>query len=175
METQRVGGSEVYKDPVKVAYSWKGEAMVYQEKSRDFYSTVLVFAVLIGIVLFFIEGLMPVLLVAAVVFFIFVTMRRKPEIIENEIRADGIMTAGNFYPWEEMKSYWIERRAERDMVRVMLHRWPFQLVLVLPNEAKGIDVAQVRKVMDDHVPMVVPVVTGTDRFIEWFKKRFPFE
>lgn len=175
MQTEKIGGVEVYRDQPKTVYSWKSEAMIYEEKSRDFYSTVLVFAILIGIVLFFIEGLMPVLLVAAVVFFIFVTMRRKPDVVENQIREDGIVSAGKFYPWEEVTSYWMEKRVGRDVVRVMMQNWPWHLALVLPLDVKDLDVAHVRRVMDEHARMVVPEVTGTDRFIEWFKKRFPFE
>jgi hypothetical protein len=175
METERIGGTEVYRDQPKTVYSWKSEAMIFAQKSRDFYSTVLVFAVLIGIVLFFIEGLMPVLMVAAVVFFIFVSMRRQPDIIENAIREDGLSSGEKSYAWSEVSSYWIEKREGRDVVRVMMRNWPWHLAMVLPQNAKNIDVAHVRKILDDHVPMIVPEMTGTDRFIEWFKKRFPFE
>ena len=77
MATQLIDDSQT--DPMddKVLVSWQSMQKPFRERSKDFYSTVLVLAVLVAIVLFFIEGIMPVLVVAAIVFVLFISTKTR--------------------------------------------------------------------------------------------------
>jgi len=89
---------------------WESLERPYKERGRDFYSTVLVLGILIGIIFFFIEGLMPVLLVASVVFVVFVLSKSKPRKVSHKVTSRGIETEGNKYWWDELLVYWLEEK-----------------------------------------------------------------
>ena len=67
----------------KVLVSWKSLEKPIAKRGKDFYSTVLVLAVLVAIVLFFIEGIMPVLVVAAIVFVVFASSKAQPNMTDH--------------------------------------------------------------------------------------------
>lgn len=175
MEKQKTTEVVTYSDD-DVLMTWKSEAMVFGEKSRDFYSTVLVFGLLIGIILFFIEGPMPVLLTASVVFFIFVSGKNSLGEIEHVVSSKGIKSGESFYGWEMVKSYWIENRHGREVFRILLTNfWPGQISLVLPKKDEGKYRDKLKAIMDEHTNMVVPEETGTDRFLKWISSKLPLE
>ena len=61
----------------KVLFEWRAMDRPNKTWSKDFYSTVIVLAFLVSVILFFIEGLLPVILVWAVVFMMW-SMNRLP-------------------------------------------------------------------------------------------------
>src|SRR5690348_12826115 len=114
MATQLIDDSQT--DPMddKVLVSWQSMQKPFRERSKDFYSTVLVLAVLVAIVLFFIEGIMPVLVVAAIVFVLFISTKTRPEIGEHSLNTQGVVTGGQKYLWSELFQYWIDRSNDKD-------------------------------------------------------------
>jgi hypothetical protein len=152
------------------------EERTYQIKSRDFYSTILVLAVLIGIILFFIEGIMPVLLDAAVVFVIFALHRTPPGTVQHVISNKGITTGGAKYPWEDMDAFWFEEKGSRTLARFLMpRRWPGQLILVLPVKDEKVNKESLKKIFLNFLQMEKPPESTIDRFIDWFKRKVPLE
>lgn len=175
MEKQKTADVVKYEDD-DVLMNWKSEAMIFGEKSRDFYSTVLVFGLLIGVILFFIEGPMPVLLTASVVFFIFVSGKNNLGEIEHTITTKGIKSGDSFYEWTSIKSYWVENRHGRDVFRLLLTSlWPGQISLVIPKVDEEKMRIRLKAILDEHTKMVVPEETGTDRFLKWISSKLPLE
>lgn len=153
-------------------YSWQAVARVYKTRGKDFYSTVIVLAVLISVIMFFIEGIMPVLLVWAIVFVIWAINKTPPEEVKHTITNRGIRTGGGIYFWEEMVFFFIEDDGENKVLRVVLaRRFPGQLGLVLK---KG-DEEKIKQLIGKRVELNKPEPGWMDRFIVWFKKKVPLE
>ena len=53
--------------------------------TKEFYSSVIVIAFLVSVILYFIEGLMPVAVIWALVFMLWAMARTEPKIIKTEI------------------------------------------------------------------------------------------
>lgn len=153
-------------------YSWKAPARVFKMRGKDFYSTIIVLALLVSVIMFFIEGIMPVLLIWAIVFVVWALNKTKPEIVEHVLTNRGIRTGGQMYFWEEMAFFFIEESKDKKVLRVVLaRRFPGQLGLVLKKGGE----AQVKQIVGKQVDLHKPEPGWMDRFIEWFKKKVPLE
>ena len=159
----------------KVLLSWEAEERLVQRKSRDFYSTVMVLAILVAIVFFFIEGIMPVLVVGAIVFVVFALTKTEPDRVKNVITERQIMTGTEKFPWGELINYWIEDKGDRKVLSVLTtRRFPAQLILVLPKDGE-VDDKKVRQVVGQYLPWERPEETRLDRMVKWLGEKVPLE
>jgi len=155
---------------------WSSEERLHQKKSREFYSTIMVLAVLIGIILFFIEGVMPVLLDAAVVFVIFALSRTPPGMVEHVVSNKGIPSGGGKYVWGDMNSFWFEDKDERSLIRILMPRsWPGQLIMTLPEKSAEVSRENLKKIFLNFLPLEKPTPSALDKFVDWFKRKVPLE
>lgn len=159
----------------RILLEWKSIERPFKERGRDFYSTVLVLAVLIGIILFFIEGLMPVLLVASVVFVVFVMSKAQPRVVEHKITTRGIETERNKFWWSELIVFWFEEKWGYDLVHVLTARnWPRQILLVLP-ESGEIEKEKVKEVLGNYLPLEKPQDSWLDKAVNWLGDKVPLD
>lgn len=151
---------------------WKADARVFKKRGKDFYSTVVVLAILISVILYFIEGLMPVLLVWSVVFVIWVTSKTPPNEVTHKITSWGIRTDDELYRYEEMTYFWFEEKWGKQMVRVLLKRFvPGQLMMVIDND----DVEKVKRLLSQYLVLQKPKATWTDRAVKWLSEKIPLD
>jgi hypothetical protein len=170
MAVREENGDEILEE--RELYSWKAASRVYKTRGKDFYSTVIVLALLISVIIFFVEGLMPVVLVWAIVFVVWAINKTPPEEVEHIITNRGIRTGGNVYFWQEMVFFFIEDQGKEKVLRIVLERrFPGQLGIVLK---KG-DENNIKQFVGRNVELHRPEPTWMDRFITWFKKKVPLE
>ena len=155
----------------KVLHAWKSVERPHKKWSKEFYSTVIVLAVLVSIIFFFIEGVMPVLVIWAVVFMAWTMSKTEPELREHKITSKGVRTGGVLYKWEMMLVYWLEEKWDRKLLRVLLRGFPGQLVLVYDREQEK----KIREVMSNFLTLEKPESTWTDRVVKWFGEKLPLE
>lgn len=155
----------------KVLFEWKAMDKPHKVWSKDFYSTVIVLAFLVSVILFFIEGLLPVIVVWAVVFMMWSMNRMPPQETEYAITTWGIRSKDGTYRWEEMNTYWFEDKWGSRLLRVLTAKFPWQLIMVVNKKDEG----ALNKVLADFVAYEVPKPTWTDRVIKWFGEKVPLE
>jgi hypothetical protein len=155
----------------KILHSWSSIERPHKKWSKEFYSTVIVLAVLISIIFFFIEGLMLVLVIWAIVFMAWAISKTEPGTREHKITDKGIRTGGVLYRWETMRIYWLEEKWDKKLLRVLLSRFPGQLVLVYGKE----DEKKMRKIMNQFVLSEKPEATRIDKIVKWFGEKLPLE
>ncbi len=172
---------EVIKDELgqeieeKVSISWLGPERPMRVRSREFFGTISVLAILVAIVLFFIEGFMPVLLVGAVMFVVIMSSRVEPKMIEYRISNKGIMVGGAHYAWEEMTVFWDESSRDGEMIHVLtIRRWPLQVLLILPKKGE-VTLETVKKEIAKKVRYQKPPETRIDKGLKWFNEKVPLE
>ena len=153
--------------------SWKSPSRPYKKRGKDFYTTIITLAVLVCIILFFMQEILAVLAVVAFVFLTFVLSMVPPEEITHRIYNTGIETGGHFHPWEDLVSYRFETRWESDILFVQMRkRFPGALYLLIGDMKredieKAIGMALVKR---DDVDL-----TWMDRTAEWLSKKVPLE
>jgi hypothetical protein len=169
VEDQGVGEMDMGEE--KILYSWKSVERPHKRWGKEFYSTVIVLAVLVSIVFFFIEGVMPVLVIWAVVFMGWAMSKTEPGMVGHEITSRGIRTGGKLYRWEIMRVYWFEDKWDKKLLKVLLSKFPGQLVLVYGKSEEK----KVREAMGGFLPLEKPEDTWADRAVKWFTKKVPLE
>ncbi len=94
----------------KELFTWSAPSRPFKRQSREFYITALSVAVLFGLILYFIDGIMPVLLIVAFGFLFYVLSTIEPEKIDYKITSYGIRIANSLTPWENFIRFWFSER-----------------------------------------------------------------
>jgi len=155
----------------KVLFTWIADERPFEKKGKEFFSTVVVLALLISIILYFIEGVMPVLVVWAIVFMVWAVYRTEPGKVKNAVTNKGLITGENFYDWGVMESFWFEGRGEQRLLRVLLNRFPGQIILVCGKEEER----KVEGLMKRYVRKSKPQDGWSDKMAKWMKRKMPLE
>lgn len=159
----------------KTILAWESESRPFKKRGRDYYSTVLVLAILVGVIFFFIEGLMPVLLVASVVFVVFAVSKAEPRVIKHKITTRGVATEGGKFWWDELVTFWLEEKWGYDLVHILtLRRWPRRVLLVLPKSGE-VSKKKAKEVLGSFLPLEKPEETGVDKVVKWLGEKIPLE
>lgn len=161
--------------PEKELLRWSSEDRPFKVRSREFYSTVLVLAALVGVIFFFIEGIMPVLLIAAIVFMIFAVSRTQPGMSEHVFTDKGIYTGGQLYHWEIMHQYWFTNKWGKDMLHILINRWPGQLIMLLPTNDSRLNIETLKKTIGGRLPLEKPADSWFDKAINWINQKVPLD
>lgn len=155
----------------RLLYEWSALERPYKRWSRDFYSTIIVLAFLVSVIMFFIEGVMPVLVVWAVVFMAWAINKTQPQEAKYLLTNWGIRTTNAIYRFEEMKSFWFEDRHGQKLMRMLTGRFPGQLILVIPAE----DEEKIKKIMLEKVVMEKPDPNWSDKVVKWWSEKVPLD
>lgn len=101
---------EVRYQEEKVLFTWSAQARPFKKQSREFYVTAASIAVLFSLILFLIDGIMPVLLIVAFCFLFYVLHNVEPERAEYKITTFGVRIANSLTVWENIGRFWFSER-----------------------------------------------------------------
>ena len=160
----------------KELFRWISPERVFKTRSKEFYSTVMVLGVLVGIIFFFIEGVMPVLVVAAIIFVVFALSKTPPNMVEHTLSNKGVGVAGDRFSWNELVMFWFEDRHGVNVLHLLTTRtFPRQLALVLPVKSEGEVVTEerIKQELVKYLPLQKLPPSWVDKAIDWFNKKVP--
>jgi len=155
----------------KLLLEWDAYERPQKKWSKEFYSSVIVMAILASIIFYFIEGLMPVLVIWAMVFMLWAMSRTEPRIEKYALTSWGLRTTERTYRYESMATFWFETKWGGRLLRINLAGAPWHIVIVI-DAAKE---AQIRKFMIEKVIYQEPQVTWIDRLVKWLGDKIPLE
>lgn len=156
----------------QLLFTWRADSRVFKARGKEFYSSVIVLALLVSVIMFFIEGLMPVFLIWSVVFMIWVLSKTPPVKVTHKLTNWGIRTDDTLYHYNEMVSYWFEDRGEQMLLRVLLrNRVPGQLLFVMD----AVDQPKVREILTSRARLEKPAPGWTDKLVKWLGDKIPLE
>lgn len=152
-------------------FEWRALDRPNKTWSKDFYSTVIVLAFLVSVIMFFIEGILPVIVVWAIVFMMWSMNRLPAQETDYSITNWGIRTKDGTYRWEEMNNFWFEDKWGSRILRVSINRLPWQLILVIDDK----DEEKIKKMVLEYVVYEVPKPTWSDKAVKWLGDKIPLE
>lgn len=165
---------EVEKQEVKVVQekdllSWTAPARPFKRRTRDFYVTVLAIAGLFGLILFFVDGFLPVILVISLVFLYYVMSTVEPDNIMYGVTNKGIKIAGSLTPWEQMGRFWFTRRFDNELLVLETSNLTGRMELVVTSDIKpSLQKALSKYLVHEEVPP-----NYMDKAATWFSKKLP--
>jgi hypothetical protein len=95
-----------------IIFEWTSYERPQKKWSKEFYSSVIVMAFLGSVILYFIEGIMPILVIWALVFMLWAMSRSEPRQEKYAISTWGLKTKDRTYRFESMNHFWFEKSGE---------------------------------------------------------------
>lgn len=149
--------------------SWTAPARPFKRRDREFYITIIAIAGIVGLVLFLIEGFMPVILIISLVFLFYVLSTVEPENISYKITNQGIKVAERRTDWTIMGRFWFSRRFNSELLVVETLGLPGRMELVI-NSA---DKEEIKKALTPYLPEEEAPPSYLDKAANWFAGRLP--
>ena len=126
----------VRREPEKDLLVWTAPSRPFMRRDKQFYTALFAIAGIVSLILFFAEGLMPVILIVALVFLYYVLYTVPPENIEYKITTKGIRVAGSLTAWQDVALFWFSKKAGSDILIFETLLIPGRMELVITPEIK---------------------------------------
>jgi len=120
----------------KIFVEWSARTRPFKRRSRETYVQLISVAALFGLILFLIDGVMPVILIAAAVFLFYVFSTVEPDNVGYQITTYGIRIGGHLRDWGELGRYWFVHRSDHDMLAIETHNAPWKIEIVIDPKIK---------------------------------------
>lgn len=153
----------------ELMFEWEAFDRPFKALNKETFSTVLAGVFLLGVILFFIDGPIPVIMLASFVFLWYVLGTVKPGKTVHRVWTWGIETSGKMYVWELMRRFWIEGKGDNRMVVIeLLQLWPRHLRLVIDSDKTE---AELREILLELLVEDEPKPNWVDKGAKWLEKR----
>lgn len=159
----------VREEPEKEVVAWVAPSRPFKKKDREFWMTLVGIAAIAGLVLFLVEGVMPVLLIVSLIFFLYVTSTVEPDSIRFSVTTKGVRIVDRLTEWSGIMRFWFEPRLDSELVVCQINSFPGRLELVIDRNAKE----KIRKALSQYVSEEDYKPTGIEKVIGWFTNKIP--
>ncbi len=156
----------------KNIFTWKSPVHIYKERTRKYFTQVALYA-LVGILAAIAFGeIMLVGVIIAVVFVVYVLATAIPETVEHRINNMGIVSGGKVYLWEDLDSFWFDKKEETRMLVVQTYlRFPTRLIIILNEKISD---RALLEALERHLHFHAgPVHTVFDKWAMKLQKKIP--
>lgn len=155
-------------------FAWKAPVRPFKKRDGQFFATVAAIAVLVGLILFFLEGLLSVAVIVALYFLFYVLSTVPPEEVEHKLTNKALYFAGKKYFWGELTQFWFTDRfgtfgTELLVVEALKAPWRIELVI------KSDDKETLRKILEDRLPYEEAAPNFLDKAASWLTRRVHLE
>lgn len=156
----------------KILAEWSSPARPYKERTREFYTTILSIAFLLGVILLLLKEFLLIGVIMAFAFLSYVLATHKPDNVTHQITENGIITDSKLYKWEELLQYWVSKQWDQEVIMVKtIKTIPGLLVMVLSPSHK----ASILKAFEGKLTNEKPVDSFVDRASRWLGEKIPLE
>lgn len=159
----------VRREPERDLVTWTAPARPFKRRDRQFYVTVFAMAGIVGLVLFFAEGAMPVILIVSLVFLYYVLSTVPPEDVEYKITSKGIKVSGKLTEWPYLTRFWFAKRSGSEILIFETLLIPGRIEFIIKDDMKE----KLKKEISAHIPYEEVPAGSFDRVTEWFAKFLP--
>lgn len=149
--------------------SWIAPARPFKRRNREFFVTVGVMAFVVALVLFAVEGVLPVILVISLVFLFYVMSTVEPENIEYKITSLGVKIANKRTDWELMRRFWFTKRLDSELLVIETANLAGRLECVIKPEMKE----ELKKAISDYLLYEELPPSYLDKATNWVSRKMP--
>lgn len=153
----------------KTLFEWRAPERPFKRRNRKFYTNIIGLAIIGSLFLFFFDGWAPVLLIIAIVFFIYVISTIEPEIVKHKITTAGLWFSNTFYPYEESGHFWFAPRLDSTILVLETYNFPHRMeFVILKDDQKKIEQLLSKYLLHEELPP-----SFLDRATQWFTSKLP--
>lgn len=159
----------VRREPERDLVKWTAPARPFKRRDRQFYVTTFAMAGIVSLVLFFAEGVMPVILIISLVFLYYVLSTVEPENVEYKITNKGVKISGKLTQWQYLTRFWFSKRFDTELLVIESVLLPGRIEFVISPEIKE----KLKKEISAYIPFEEVPASGLDRITGWVAKTLP--
>ncbi len=156
-------------EPEKLLLSWLAPARPFKRRDRDFWVTVIIITAIVGLILFFAEGYMPVILITSIIFLYYILSTVEPENIEYKITTRGVKMADKLNPWDNLNRFWFTKKFDDEVLVMEAYTLGGRLDIVI----KGSDKDKIKNTLSKYLLHEEAPPSLIDRASNWFSKKLP--
>ena len=156
-------------EPEKVLFTWKAPARPFKRRDKEFWMSVFAIAAVFGLILFLVEGAMPVILLISVIFLYYILSTVEPDVVEYNITTLGVKIATKRTDWDFLTRFWFSRRLDSELLVFEMLSLPGRLELVIDSKDKE----KIRKTLSTYVVEEEVPPANLDKLANWFSKKLP--
>ncbi len=156
-------------EPEKELISWSAPARPFKRRDRQFYVTVFAIAAIIGLVLFLVEGWVPVVLIISLVFLFYIMSTVEPESIVYKVTNKGVKMADKRTDWNVLGRFWFTKRFDNELLIIESFAIPGRVELVVdPTKKEDIEREISKFLTQEEIPP-----SYFDNASNWFSRHLP--
>lgn len=154
----------------KEVLSWNAPARPFKRRNRQFYVTIIAIGAIVGLILFLVEGFLPVILIVSIIFLFYVLSTVEPENIDYKITNLGIKIADTpRVDWETTRRFWFTRRFDSDMIVIETITFPGRIELVITPDSKE----NLKTAISKYIPYEEAPASRLDKAANWLGDKLP--
>jgi len=153
----------------KLLLSWTAPARPFKRRDKDFWTTVIVITLIVGLILFFAEGFMPVILIISIIFLYYILSTVEPESIQYKITTWGIKMADKLSPWGDLNRFWFTKRFNDEILVFEAYTIGGRLEVVI----NGTDREKIKDILSKYLLFEKAPPSILDKAANWFTKKLP--
>lgn len=155
----------------EVLFEWKAPSRPFKRQSRQFYTTIGVIALLIGLILFFAGQIIPVAVVFAVIFLAYIMYSTPPSIVVHKLTTYGIRIEDTLYYWNEMGRFWFTEKYNEPLLNIEIDRFPNRLFILLGSVEKE----AMSNLLDAILLQEQPPPSAYEKAAKWLQDKIPID
>lgn len=155
----------------ELVYEWQAPSRPFKERSRKFYTTVIIISILISLILFFAGQFLPIAVIVAVVFLFYVLSTIPPTTVVTQFTTFGIRFEEQLYYWEELGRFWFDEAHGQRMVHLEVARFPNRLTLMIGQA----DELLIEEMLGEILLQQKPLPTTYEKAAAWLAEKLPLE
>jgi hypothetical protein len=158
---------------VETVLEWSAPGRPFKKKSKQYYLTSLLIAILIEIILFLFKEYVLMVVILALLFLAFALAIVPPGNFKYRISTEGITIEDHFFLWQELYDFYFKNRDGVDVVHIRTHSFiPGELTLTLGNIGRE----EIKSALLPYLPyreIIKP--TFMEKSGDWLVKNFPLD
>jgi len=156
----------------KILLEWTAPSRPYKIRSREFYTTILSIAFLLGVILLLLKEFLLIGVIMAFAFLSYVLATYKPQDATHQITTLGVRTDGKLYPWDTLTNFWLKKQWDQEVIICKtITALPGVILLVIDHEKRE----KIIKEIGDKIPLVKPTDSFVDKASSWLGNKIPLE
>ena len=156
----------------KIILEWTAPARPYKTRSREFYTTVLSIAFLLGVILLLIKEFLLIGVIIAFAFLSYVLATHKPDDVTHQITTKGIRTDNKLFEWDGFTNFWLKKEWDQEVIICKTKAALPGVILLVINPTKREDII---KAIGDKIPLEKPLDSFVDKASRWLGDKIPLE
>jgi hypothetical protein len=174
MEKSRVAPGFYKPIPEETLVEWIAPARPFKKRNRQFFSTIIIIAILVSLILFFAGQILPVAVVISIVFLVYVTAVIPPQNLKYKLTNYGIYIEKEAFSWFSMGRFWFDDKVDQRVLEIELNRFPGRLTFVL-IEGQTPRENDLENVLSEILIKEKPELTTYEKVAAWLKDKIPLE